>query len=489
MLISAMISPARGLLFQRRVAMDGSFDGQVLAKLPLAESVLMVMRYVFDTTDLSVLYENNRGRCYTKDLQFPVFVELFWECLTGPWDNVRSGLVKADAEGRLPVSLPAFYEKLAGTPVAVTRSLFRECNAKVRELLTAECSDVPACLRNLRVLMVDGKVIKHVQRRRPQLRMDRDNAARLLGGRALVVRDRWTGVAFDLEIDPDGEVNEIKYVSDLLLSIAAEQDHYLIVADRAFGVFAVCSGILKNHGEFLLRKHGMTKFVADPDAVEKRSTDRFGRPVIERFGWITRGKETVRRPAERIAVRQITVERDKETLVLITSLIDANAYPVDALLDTYLDRWDIEHMFQTVTEVFGLKPLASSSPQGTLMQFIMCLLISNMVQLIKLHIAASQKIPEQHISSETLFRDVAEELITTARLIRPEHIGALIPPRDATNVRLRLHQLLHDQWQTRWTKCNWKPRNPAAQIRSKPPKKKQTKSHDSVHRILLRNSE
>ena len=468
--------------------MDGSFDGQVLAKLPLAEAVLIVMRSVFDRADLSALYESNRGRCYTKDLPFSVFVELFCECLTGPWDSVRSGLVKADEQGRLPVSLPAFYEKLAGMPIAVTRALFRDCSVKLRELLPIDHADAPACLRDRTVLTVDGKVIKHVHRRRPALRLDRENAAKLLGGRALVVRDRWSGVAFDLEIDPDGEANEIKYIPDLMRSIGAELKHYLIVGDRAFGVFAVCHNIRENHGDFLIRQHGMTKFVADRN-VARRSTDRFGRTVVERWGWITRGKDTRRQPAPRIAVRQITVKRDKEQLVLMTSLLDVEAYPVDALLDAYLDRWNIEQMFQVVTEVFGLKQLASTSPQGTLMQFVMCLLMFNVIQLVKMIVARSQRLPEQAISSETLFHDIAEELIAAARLLSADRIAALIPPRDVPAVQRRLHDLLQGRWQARWQKCNYRPRNPAGPVKSKPDRRKQTKPHDSVHRILQRQSQ
>jgi hypothetical protein len=467
--------------------MDGSFDRQVLAKLPLAEAVLIVMRYVFEAADLTALYEANRGRSYTKELGFAALVELLWDGLTGPWKSVRNGLVKADEAGRLPVSFAAFYQKLGGLPIAVTRALFRVCAAKLRELLPVEPVDVPECLRGWTVLAVDGKVIKHVPRRRPELRLDRDNAGKLLGGRALVLRDRWTGVAFDLELDLDGEANEIKHLPRLLASAAPALVRFLMVGDRAFGVFEVCRNIQEHRGDFLLRQHGMTKFVADPDVPERRSTDRFGRVVVERWGWITRGKETLRRPAERIAVRQITVVRDQETLTLITSLLDAEAYPADALLDAYLDRWDIEQMFQVTTEVFGLKQLASTSPAGTLLQLVLCLLAYNVIQLVKLYVARSQNLPEPAVSNELLFRDVAEELIAAARLLPAERLAELMPPRDAEAVRRRLHELLDGRWQTRWKKSNYRPRDPSRPIQPKPERIRQTKSHDSVHRILQRN--
>jgi hypothetical protein len=316
--------------------------------------------------------------------------------------------------------------------------------------------------------------------------LDRDNAAKLLGGKTLVARDRWTGLAFDLELDLDGEANEIKHVPALLPSLAAATERFLITADRAFGVFEVCRNIRERRGEFLLRQHGVTKFVADPNVAEKRSTDRFGRVVIERWGWITRGQATKLKPAERLAVRQINVERDHENLTLITSLLDANTYPADALLDVYLDRWDIEKMFQIVTEVFGLKPLASTAPQGMLLQFVLCALLYNVIQLVKLYIAQSQKMSEPEISGEMLFRDVAEELIAAARLLPAERVAKLTPTLDVAAARQRLHELLDNRWTSRWKKANYRPRNPAAAKPPKPPRLKQTKSHDSVQRIMQR---
>ena len=104
-------------------------------------------------------------------------------------------------------------------------------------------------------------------------------------------------------------------------------------------------------------------------------------------------------------------------------------------------------------------------------------------------VARSQRLPEQAISSETLFHDIAEELIAAARLLSADRIAALIPPRDVPAVQRRLHDLLQGRWQARWQKCNYRPRNPAGPVKSKPDRRKQTKPHDSVHRILQRQSQ
>lgn len=466
--------------------MDGSFDRQVLAKLPLAEAVLLAMRHVFDAVDLAALYEANRGRGYVRKLDYADLVGTLWDALTGARESVREELVDARDAGRLPVSLTAFYQKLAHAPLDATRESFRRCAAKLQELFPDDADRVGEALRDWTVLTLDGKTIKHVERRRPALRLDRENAARLLGGRALVARDRWTGAAVDLELDPDGEANEIKHVAALVRSLAAGRSRFLIVADRAFGVFEVARVVRENGGHFLFRKHGTTRFVPDPDGVEKRSTDRFGRVVVQRRGWIVRGKATAKKPAERIAVRQIVVERDQENLTLITSLLDDADCPVDALLEAYLDRWDIEKMFQVVTETFGLKRLASTSPQGVLLQLALCLLAHDVVQLVKAYVARSRNLPASEVSDDMLFRDVARDLVAASRVLPAASVADLVPPRTVEDVRSRLRELLDGLWRDRWRKRVGRPRDPSRPPRPKPPRIKQTKSHDSVYRILNR---
>jgi hypothetical protein len=480
---------------KKGTVMEDSFDRKVLDRLPLAEAVLLVMQHVFDDQMLTAVFDQHRAARPSEKrkgvppqrLMFPEFVRLLWDGLTGPRSGIRAELLKAKEEERLPISLIGVYQRLSRVPVELSLSLFREAAARLRELVPMTDETPPQSLSNFDVEVLDGKVIKHVQRKRPELRLDQDNAMRLLGGSVLVARNRWTGLADNLVLHPDGEANDITFVPALLDSMPPTQKRRLYVADRAFGVFEIARQFGLHQAEFLLRKHGQTKFIPDPDRDPVHSKDRFGRPVVQQWGWITRGKQTKRQPAERIAVRQITVTRDSQTLTLFTSLLDADAFPVDVLLDTYLDRWDIEKMFQTTTEVFGLRQLVSSSAEGTLIQFVLCTLIYNVIQLIKRYVAESQDLPEQSISSEMLHQDVSEELISAARML-PAQSVAETSESTATIIE-RLHALLDDQWHLSWQKSNDRPRDPSRPPKPKPELKRQTKPHDSVHRILKRSLE
>jgi hypothetical protein len=469
--------------------MDGAFDRQILEKLPLGQSVLSLASWCCGADLLTKTYEENRGVCYTKILDFVDFVRIIWGCLSFPWGSARAGLLKQEEVGTLPVTTRAVYKKLAGTPVDVTLGFFRSCMGKLRSVIPTDWENRPRSLREFEVLLMDGKVIKHVPRRLLPLRLDQENACKLLGGRALVLCSRWTNLIWDMELNPDGEANEVKLAPQLIRRAhETVNGKFLIVGDRAFGIFEVCQTILAESGQFVVRKHGNTRFEADPARPAVTGHDRFGRVVTEEWGCILRGKETKTTPCERLPVRLITVHRDKENLVLISSLTDADAYPVDDLLDAYLDRWDIEGAFQKTTEVFHLNKLFSTSPEGTLFQLAFCFLMHNVVQIVKLHVAHHQQREVKSISTEMLFRDVQEELIAAARLLTPEQIAALIPEYTTPEaVQHRLTELLSGCWCNRWIKANYKARDPSKPIKPKPPKIRQTKSHDSVFRVLERS--
>jgi hypothetical protein len=473
------------------MAMDGSFDRQILAKLPLADAVLSLSAWCLEHDSLTESYELHRGRCHTRILAFPDFVRILWDCLSGPWGSARSGLLKASEEGRLDVSLKAFYGKLARVPTEVTLGFFQSCADRLRQVFPTEWEQRPQSLLQYSTILLDGKVIKHVPRRMRALRYDRVNACKLLGARSLVACDRWKGLVYDLVVDLDGEANEVKQASELLDRLKTTLTGlFLMVGDRAFGVFDVCRNILAHGGEFLLRKHGATRFQADPDCPTVSSTDRFGRIIVEQWGSIVRGKKTKSKPQEQIPVRLITIQRDKENLTLITSLKDSQVYPVEDLLDAYLDRWDIEQIFQTVTEVFHLNDLFSTTPQGMLFQLGLCFLMYNVIQAVKQYIAHHQHRDEKSISIEMLFRDVQEELIAATRLLEVEQVSNLITQITRPEIlQQRLTELLRKCWCDRWKKANYKPRDPSLPKREKPPKIRQEKSHDSVHRILQRSRE
>ena len=165
-------------------------------------------------------------------------------------------------------------------------------------------------------------------------------------------------------------------------------------------------------------------------------------------------------------------------MVLITDLVDADAYPATDLLALYLARWGIERVFQQITEVFDLRRLIGTTPHGTLFQLAFCLLLYNQIQVVRQYVAAGAKRPVESVSSELLFEDVRRQLIALHEVLQPGEVAELLPPvGTATQLRQRLRELLGGVWTERWRKAPPK--------RRKPPHKGNSKrEHKSAYRLI-----
>ena len=165
-------------------------------------------------------------------------------------------------------------------------------------------------------------------------------------------------------------------------------------------------------------------------------------------------------------------------MILITSLCDGEVFPADDVLELYLMRWGIEHMFQQVTEVFGLSGLIGSTPEGTIFQFALCLLLYNMIQVVRGVIATEVEKPREKISTENLFDDVQREMIAWSVVITPEAtLEHFQGEWTALQVKARLSELLGSLWRDRWQKSPPKKKKP-------PHPDKGKRTHGSVFRIL-----
>src|SRR5207249_11333214 len=95
-----------------RVVPEPAYVQQTLARLPLAESVLLLWQQVADASFLQGLFEEHRGRCYDKVLSFPSLVQLIADALLQYDGSARSSFEHAFDDDALEVSLPAACDNL-----------------------------------------------------------------------------------------------------------------------------------------------------------------------------------------------------------------------------------------------------------------------------------------------------------------------------------------------------------------------------------------
>lgn len=447
----------------------------VLARLPLAQAVLTVWQWLADEAFLEDLFDQHRGRCYAKDIRFPVLVGLVHDVLAGVAVSANQRFTQARARGELPATLQAAYRKLGRLPLGLSMAFLAGCTARLRAVLPdPPLQTLPACLDDWQVITLDGKAIKRVAKRLKPLRGLRGGA---LGGRALVAQQMRTGLVLGMHAGPDGEANDIAFVPHLVPALRDQvREPILWVADRQFGFPEVLAGLSSPTDRFLVRYHGNVCFTPDPDADPKTGTDRHGRGYREDWGWLGGTRNPHRR-----YVRRIVLDLGSAALVLVTDLLDAERYPAADLLDVYRHRWGIEGVFQQITEVFGLARLIGGTPQATVFQLSFCLVLYNLTQGIRGFVAEAGNRPAADVSGEKVFRDVTRELITWRTLLTvDETVACLGALPTAAGVRARLRGLLAGWWRDDWAKARRR-RPPVPH----PPQRDRRSEHQSVHRALL----
>lgn len=446
---------------------------EVRERMPLAEAVMLVWRHVADEAFLEQVFESNRGRGYTRILSFPQMVRLISGALLKHGGSGRCEFEMARESGELTTSIQAAYAKLRGIPVEVSIAFLNGCAQRMAELYPVAVSHpVPESLAGFEVLILDGKTVKWVQKR---LRVTRKSAGGALGGKALVCLSMRRDLVVGIHAHPDGHANEVRFVPDLLPHVRQHTDGpRLFVADRGFCDLQQADRFREEGDHFILRHHPHVKFHRDTGHGQRHGTDAEGRTYVESWGWLgTKGDP------QHVFVRQVVLERKGEKpLVLLTDLLDADQYPAVGILEAYRQRWGIERVFQQVTEVFGLQKLIGSSPQATLFQLVFCLLIYNVIQIVRAGIAQAQDRPVQTLSTEKLFVDVEKHLHAWTLFFTPDETVLYLSSFDGQiEVRRRLSSVLADLWTNVWLKS-------PPQCRRPPPPRSRKRAHVSVFRLL-----
>jgi hypothetical protein len=438
--------------------MEG-FQKELLDRLPLAEAVWTLFQFVAGPESLDGIFDRHRGRAYEGRISFSTLVALMSDALLVHSGSGRQSFRQARQDGVLEATDAAAYGKLRRVPIAVSEGLLSEVSDRLRAVQpTVPARSLPTSVDAFAVLHIDGKKIKQLAKRLKPLR---GVSGSMLGGKALVAVEGRAGIAVAMAATPDGEANDAPLVPALVPQVRARlSGPRLWVADRQFCDLRI-PALLSDEGDAFLIRHCLKlKFHRDPTAAVSESRDAQNRLIREEEGWIGGPRD-----ARRMRVRRITLERPgEEAVILLTSLLDTSRYPAVDLLTVYHERWQIERVFQQVTEVFQLQRLIGSSPQAAVLQTSFCLLLYNLLQTIRGYIAEARTMPAETISNELLFRDVQRQLICWTELgSEPLPMRVVQSYRDKRSTVAHLRNLLRNQWSDGWRKSppktRWQPPN------------------------------
>jgi hypothetical protein len=445
----------------------------LLSRMPLAEAAQWLLRWACDPDRLQSIWDGHRGRGYKRVISFSTIVRLVSEALLYHRGSGRRAFEKNILDERLDASVAAAFGKLGRLPLSVSQAFVEETTAALSEVIDPANRMIPQIsLRGFYPITIDGKTVKRVEKRLKPLR---GIGGGVIGGKALVALDGRTGLALAMEANPDGDSSENLLVPGLLERVRRRvPGPRLFIADRGFGNLVQAEQFAASGDHFIVRLHPGCKFTPNPTRPAVISQEETGRTLIDRWG-IAGGQSNRRRRL----VRQVELIRPGEdTIVVITDLTDHEAYPAADVLSAYRDRHGIEMVFQKVTEVFGLYRLIGSSPLAGLFQFAFCLLLYNIVQILLGYIAEASKVSQERISTAKMFDDARDQLVAWNVVFTHEQTTKYFHElTDRPNFMGLLRRILKDAWCPTWNKSKPQPNR-------KVPHKTQSRSHNSVHRLL-----
>jgi hypothetical protein len=454
------------------------FAVEALARLPLAEAFYTLWAYLATDDTLDELFAQHRGRCYQDQLRFPELVAVLADALTRFHGSGRRAISDALRRQQLSTQARAVYGKLARLPLPLAEAFLAALTARLRPLFPPGLyrTALPDSLTGLAVVVLDGKKIKKAAKR---LLATRGRPGKLYGGKVLAAYLPAEGFVVALAADPDGEANDIRLVPRVLpLARAAVAGPRLWVADRQFCDLDQPVRFTEEGDHYLIRRSKSNGFHPDPARSAGTGTDAQGRTYTQEWGWLGAIREGTRRRY----VRLITLWRPgEEEVALITDLLDEALYPAADLLAAYLARWQIENVFQAITEVFELRHLIGCAPQATVFQASLCLVMYNVLQVLRGYAAAAapEPVAVEALSAEQIFAYLHEELVGLHRVLDAEELLRSLPlPVPADQVGARLRALLGQAWSASWRKAVNQKRRPHR------PQQKELGAHTSVHKLL-----
>jgi len=334
---------------------------------PVTVMVRAIMERIFAPEKLEQLFQGNAENQYTKELLFSHLVGLMGLVVCGIHPSVHAAY-KA-LEKVIGVSKVALYAKINGQETKISQALVRYSST---ELLAVRAEFIEAnqvILAGYEVRILDGNHIGGTEHR---LGVLRDESAAALPAQALAVLDPQRELVVDVFPEEDAHAQERSILPQVLEMV---QEGQLWIADRNFCTHGCLSEIDKKKAYFIFREHLNIGWTELTSLKEQGSND--SGIVLEQKVQLNSG----------LIVRRIVIRLEKPTrhgekeVWLLTNLLEE----VSALIvsDLYLERWQVEKMFQVITDVFNCEIKTLGYPKAALFVFCMAAVAFNILSVVR----------------------------------------------------------------------------------------------------------
>jgi Transposase DDE domain len=365
---------------------------------PVTVMVRAIMERSFAPEQLEKLFEDTAQEQYTKKLLFSDVVGLMSLVVCGIYPSV--GAAYRSYEKVVGVSKVALYAKINGLEPRISQALVRYSSEQLSAVKTEFSQAHKSILEGYEVRIVDGNHIGGTEHR---LKVLREEAAGALPGQAIAVLDPQRELVVDVFPLEDAHAQERSMFPLILETVKAGQAW---ICDRNFCTKDLLTGISERGAYFIVREHLGLKWTEITARQEVGKND--SGTIFEQQVQLDSG----------ICVRRITIQLEEQTrhgdwqVTLLTNLpeMEVTALVVSEL---YLKRWQIERMFQVITDTFNCEIKTLSYPKAALFAFCMALVAFNILSTVKS--ALKEVYGAEKIDSELSSYYVVEEVKSNFR--------------------------------------------------------------------------
>jgi Transposase DDE domain len=223
------------------------------------------------------------------------------------------------------------------------------------------------------VVALDESTLDAVARRLPCLRNVPAGDERLLPGKLVALFDIRQQVWRAIRFVPNVREMERQHAREMLSFIAKGA---LILTDLGYFGFEWFDELTKQGYSWVTRFREQTTFVVVHTYFEEGET--FDKLVWMGI-WKTQGA---------FVVRMVQFQQGGQLRQYLSNVLDPRNLSMQQIAEVYARRWDIERAFLTLKKYLGVHLLFSSKPQVVLAQVWACLILSQVVQAIRVQIAS-----------------------------------------------------------------------------------------------------
>jgi hypothetical protein len=290
---------------------------------------------------------------------------------------------------RYAISDQAVYHRLARDGTAVLETLFTQVSAALAARL-APYAQRELALFATGVYALDETTLDQVARRLPALRSARPGSLATLPGKLSVLFDLRLQQFVRVVHQANPVQNEKVAARELVAQLGPGA---LVLADLGYFGFRWFDDLTDQGLHWISRLRQKTSIVALHAFYEQDG-------VCDGLVWL--GKHKADRAKH--AVRLVRFRDGTQQYAYCTNVLDPTVLPIGQIARLYARRWDIELAFRLLKQYLGLHLLWSSKVEVLLQQVWAALIIAQIIQALRLEIAARAAVDPFDVSLELLIR-------------------------------------------------------------------------------------